>query len=295
MLKQVYIEISNLCNFQCDFCPVVERKKAIMSTERFEKIVREAKPVANQIALHIMGEPLLHHHLNDLIAICTAQDMPINLTTNGSLLNEENRHWIVQPIVRQINFSLQSFAGNFPEKSPEKYYANIFEFTKFAMASRPDLYINFRLWNLGSESEINLNENLISAIEKFFEVNINRSVDVSHRKSKRLKDRLYLHFDSRFEWPSPQNPDLGEKGFCHGLSSHAGILADGTVVPCCLDKEGNIPLGNITDSSLEAILNSNRATQMREGFARGELVESLCKKCSFIRRFEKTPSTRQKA
>lgn len=259
-----------------------------MSTERFEQIVREAKPLANQIALHIMGEPLLHHHLSDLMAICAKHELPINLTTNGSLLNAENREWLVQPIVRQINFSLQSFAGNFPGQNAEKYYANIFEFTAFAMALRPELYINFRLWNLGADSGNSLNEQLLTAIENFFEVDINRNVDVSHRKSKRLKGRLYLHFDSRFEWPSPLGAELGNRGFCHGLSSHAGILADGTVVPCCLDKEGNIPLGNIADTNLETILNSTRATQMRDGFARGELVESLCKKCSYIRRFEKS-------
>ena len=124
-------------------------------------------------------------------------------------------------------------------------------------------------------------------VEDFFKIKVNRNVDVGSIKSKKIWNRLSLHFDSRFEWPSLDTPLVGDKGTCHGLKGHIGILADGTVVPCCLDKEGQIPLGNCLTQSLGSILMSERAVNMRKGFDNGVLVEELCRHCSYIKRFSK--------
>ena len=63
------------------------------------------------------------------------------------------------------------------------------------------------------------------------------------------------------------------------------MLCDGTVVPCCLDHEGDIPLGNLFTQSLEEILSSPRAQAIYEGFSGRRVVEELCRKCGYARRF----------
>ncbi len=98
---------------------------------------------------------------------------------------------------------------------------------------------------------------------------------------------MYLHFDTRFEWPDLENKSFGSNGRCNGLIGHIGIQADGTVVPCCLDKEAILNLGNCLETPLSDILNDKRATEMRDGFNNGKLVEDLCKRCDFIKRFSK--------
>jgi radical SAM protein with 4Fe4S-binding SPASM domain len=65
-----------------------------------------------------------------------------------------------------------------------------------------------------------------------------------------------------------------------------GILADGTVVPCCLDKEGVINLGNCSAKRIDHIMRSPRAKALRDGFKNGILVEDLCRKCTYIERFD---------
>ena len=100
-----------------------------------------------------------------------------------------------------------------------------------------------------------------------------------------IKNKLYLHFDTEFIWPDLKLPILGQKGTCYGLSSHFGILADGTVVPCCLDKEAAIPLGKIQDTPILEILNSERAKSILKGFQNNKLVENLCQRCQYIERF----------
>lgn len=284
-LKRIYIEISNICNVQCSFCPVVERDNQVMSLIQFEKTLLEAKPLAQEVCLHLMGEPLAHPDFLEILGLCEKHNVLIQLTTNGLLINRYKKDLLESNILRQINFSLQSYTDNFPHKPIEPYLSSILDFCTEAALSKPLMYQNLRLWNLNSESEEN--EKVFKFVEDYLDVSLNRKVEVGGIKSKNIKNRLYLHFDSRFEWPELTMPNLGTQGRCHGLVSHIGIHANGSVVPCCLDKEAVIDLGNSFETPLRDILSSPRATAMREGFQNGRLVEELCQKCSFIRRFQK--------
>ena len=113
-------------------------------------------------------------------------------------------------------------------------------------------------------------------------------IDVRKRKSFNIQHRLYLHFDTEFTWPAIDLPVLGTNGTCYGLSSHFGILVDGTVVPCCLDKEAAIPLGHVNDAPILEILGSSRSQAIIRGFKENKLVEDLCQRCQYIERFDKS-------
>jgi radical SAM protein with 4Fe4S-binding SPASM domain len=99
-----------------------------------------------------------------------------------------------------------------------------------------------------------------------------------------LASKVLLNFDDYFEWPSLSNPIYGD-GYCGGLDSHFAILSDGKVVPCCLDYEAVIELGDLKHQSLCEILSSNKACAIKEGFKQSMAVEELCQKCSYKSRF----------
>lgn len=288
---KVNIEISNICNLQCSFCPEVIREKKMMSVQLFEHIIQQVAPNTDQVCLHLMGDPLVHPKVFDFFEICRKHQVKIFFVTNGVLLKESNIEVLLHPQLRQVNFSLHSFFDNFPNKDPQKYLEKIFYFTDLAFQKRPDLYINYRLWNLqdpkGASSQ---NTEMLQKIEEHFQISLQTQIDVRQRKSILIKDRLYLHFDTEFIWPSLELPVLGESGTCYGLTSHFGILVDGTVVPCCLDKEGVISLGNIQNQSLLEILESPRAKQMLLGFRQRTLIEDLCRRCNYIDRFKRSDS-----
>lgn len=292
---KVHIEISNICNLQCSFCPVVERKKGQMSPADFAAILDQVAPLAKQICLHLMGEPLLHPQFPEIIEICKSKNIRLFLVSNGVLLKERHTDLLLSECFDQLNFSLHSFRDNFGDQDPTLYLNRIFKLTEKAFEERPELYINYRLWNLqdprgSSES----NRLMLSKIEERFGIAIADEINVKNRKSFRIKNRLYLHFDTEFIWPSMDLPHQGTRGTCYGLSSHFGILVDGTVVPCCLDKEGIISLGNVKEQPIEEILASPRAQAMIKGFQTGKLVEDLCQRCNYIERFTK-PASRQAA
>lgn len=286
--QKINIEISNICNLQCSFCPEVVRAKKVMPIALFERIIQQVAPLTEQVCFHLMGDPLVHPELADFIQVCEQQDVKIFLVTNAVLLREKQTQLLLSPAFRQVNFSLHSFHDNHPDKDPTAYLARVFDYTQKALLLRPDLYINYRLWNLqevrGTSSR---NHDMLRRIGEHFDLDINTLIDVRQKKSVHLKNRLYLHFDTEFIWPSMDLPVLGTQGTCYGLTSHFGILVDGTVVPCCLDKEGGIPLGNIQDQDVIDILASPRSQALLEGFRKKKLVESLCQRCQYIERFTK--------
>jgi radical SAM protein with 4Fe4S-binding SPASM domain len=286
---RTYIEISNICNLQCTFCPEVERDKKVLTPENFRKILKQVLPHTEQICLHLMGEPLAHPQFMEILEICNQEGAVVHLTTNGTYLAKYGFEVFFQArCLRQINFSLHSFKDNFPGQDMRPYLYDVLQFSREALTVRPELYINYRLWNLATQAGMQEeNQDIINHVCEFFQIPLNEKIDVGFKKSKNIQGRIYFHFDTRFEWPSYQSEERGDKGFCHALSQQIGIHADGTVVPCCLDKEAGIPLGNLLETSFESILHTPRLINMREGFKKHRLTEELCRKCTYIKRFDK--------
>lgn len=287
--KRINIEISNICNLQCNFCPEVHREKKVMPEPLFRKIISEVGPLTEEVCLHLMGEPMGHPQLSEFIDICAHYLVPVNFTSNGTLLNDVRKEILLRPIVRQVNFSVHSFEANFGEQDVTAYLRKIFSFTDEAFERRPDLYINYRIWDLNDAVSLTTtNAKIRKAIEEKYSFALDpKSVDLRRRKSYRIRNRLYLNLDSRFVWPSINAPFRSESGFCHGLSNHFGIHADGTVVPCCLDKEAVLSLGTCENQSIDSILAGERALKIARGFEKNQCVEDLCQKCDFIKRFDR--------
>ena len=150
------------------------------------------------------------------------------------------------------------------------------------------MFINFRIWNLDeNQSAKAFNQKVFEYANAFFGVNLDLE-DIYIQKPKNIKvaRKIFFNFDDYFSWPTLQSNHFQENGYCHGLSSHFGILSSGSVVPCCLDKDGIINLGNVHNESIENILNSLRVKKIQMGFSNHKAVELLCQKCEYKTRFD---------
>ncbi len=288
MFERIYIEISNICNLQCNFCPEVVREKKVISVENFRSYAIQAKPLAKQICLHLMGEPLGHAQFQEIVKICDELELKIFLTTNGTLIKRHIDTILNWKHLEQINFSVHSYFANTSRQTLEQYLSPILDFCEQSLEKKNSYYINLRLWNLASvNAQLDQNLQVYDLVEKRFNVSLNENVDVRVQKSKKVKDKLYLHFDTEFEWPTLKRDVLSTKGTCYGMRKQLAIHANGDVVPCCLDKEAVLKLGSVADgSSLKDIMKSNRAQTSKTGFERGELLEELCQKCQYVERFQ---------
>ncbi|MCO5144188.1 MAG: radical SAM protein [Oligoflexia bacterium] len=286
--KKIYLEIGNICNLQCSFCPVVEREKFQLNSSQLEQILMKISGYSERVCFHLMGEPLAHKSFADFVKIAEDLNVSLEITTNGTLLNEQNKNALKSKAIVQINFSLQSFPDNFPSANANQYYQNIFLFSDEINRENSELFINFRLWNLSHVEDNFKNLDLLKKIGEFFKQDLSSEVNTALIKSKKIRKGLYIHFDTRFLWPNLNSQvEQRESGTCHGGTHQIGIHADGTVVPCCLDKEAKINLGNIHAESLEQILHKDRYLRLVHGFKVGKLVEPLCRTCDFAKRFDR--------
>lgn len=281
--KKAYIEITNACNLACDFCPGTTRAKRYMSREEFQTILTKLHGHVNQLYFHVMGEPCLHPELGTLLDIAEQHGFPVNLTTNGTLLYKHIDSALLEPALRKLSISLHSHAcsGEY-----ERYLEEVLAAVKELRAKR-QIIISLRLWNNEAGGPNLKNEWVIRRIQSAF---TDQPVDMEEWKDSRgikIAKDLYLNLAEEFAWPDLRREEYGNDGFCHGLRDQIGILCDGTVIPCCLDGEGVISLGNLYTQSLEEIIDSARAKAIYEGFSNRKAAEELCRKCGYRGRFDR--------
>ena len=276
MLKKAYLEITNICNLACSFCPGTNREKKFLAAEEFKILAAKIRPHTQYLYLHLMGEPLLHPELEEILDICHNMDFRVIITTNGTLLNNRAQLLYGAPALHKLNISLQSFEAN-NRGILDEYIRSCAEFASNVSKARKLCVL--RLWN--NNGLDSLNEKIEAILAEYFPKPWRES-----RGSRMLADKLWLEPGDKFDWPDMDAEDRGESCFCYGLRDQIGVLCDGTVVPCCLDHEGDIALGNLFEASLEEILASQRAKSMYDGFSRRQAVEELCRKCGYARRFK---------
>jgi len=288
---RVHIEVTNICGLACSFCPPKLQPSKTMSLSFFTKVLNELQGLTKELAFHVMGDPLTLSNLHEYLDLSKEKDFEVTLTTSGYYLKKSSLETLFHPSVRQINISLNSYNKNSLNLSFDEYMSSVLELCTQKLAHYPKPFINLRLWNFDEAcSEIDFNADLFKRLEEAFKITLDVDKLYKERpKSIRLASKVLIHFDSYFQWPS-MNSNHDTQGTCYGLKSHIGILADGSVVPCCLDGEGVIHLGNLHKRTLTDVLSSQRATDMRIGFEKGEAVEELCKKCSYKDRFNHIPS-----
>ena len=287
--KKVYIEITNVCNLSCDFCPKTSRKYKFMNREEFNYIINEIKPYTDHVYFHLMGEPLLNENIEGFFEECYKNGLMVNLTTNGTLLNKNLEKLINAKALRQVNISLHSFEANESNIELYEYINRVTDFINEAR-KKSDIICAIRLWNMDNEElkgANKLNLEILNLLEKNLNLDFSLAEKLQETHKIKLKDKVYLNMAEKFNWPDISINSIGEEVFCHGLRNQIGILADGTFVPCCLDSEGTIKLGNVFKEPFISILEGERASNIYNGFSRRVAVEDLCKRCGYATRFKK--------
>jgi MoaA/NifB/PqqE/SkfB family radical SAM enzyme len=273
---KIYLEISNVCNLKCAFCPGTKRKHHIMTEDEFSALIPKIRPYTDFLYFHLMGEPLLHPHLERFLQLAGDAGFKVILTTNGTLLTKQADMLLRSPALHKINISLHAFEANDLSVSFGQYLSDCFTFGQAAEGKKIVVY---RLWNNGGQDE--MNNAILEAMKAHFP-----EPWVEDRRGTRIGQKVFLEYGDKFDWPDLNAQDGGERVFCYGLRDQLGILCDGTVVPCCLDHDGDIPLGNLHHEDLQQILDKDRAKAIYDGFSGKKAVEDLCRRCGYARRFQ---------
>lgn len=278
MIRKAYLEITNLCNLSCTFCHKTARPIRWMTAEEFEVLTDRLAGIQH-LYFHLMGEPTIHPLLPHFIRRAREKGFLPMLTTNGSLLAKKGAD-LLENLPHKISISLHAPAAN-PAFAAEGYWDTCIDFAK--QASAHGCIVALRLWNLGSAEEAQ-NTAILNRLHNAFP---DEWAPVRRGNGYVLAPKLFLEWGDEFDWPDPSAPaiDVDADLFCYGLRDQIGILCDGRVVPCCLDADGNLTLGNLFEQPLAEILASPRAKAIYDGFTRHRAAEDLCRRCGYARRF----------
>lgn len=281
MLAKAYVEITNRCNLHCAFCPGTARPAGDMSSADFRRLAPEIRSVTEFVYLHLMGEPLLHPELPEILEIAAEHGLRVIITTNGTLLPDRAPLLLGCKALHKVNISLHSLEAN-GASALDDYIRSCGEFA--LEAAKRGIICCLRLWNLDGEvpGMKTQNDSILSALHDLFP-----GEWAGSRRGFCLSPKVFLEWSERFEWPDLSSRDRGGAGFCYALRDQVGILCDGTVVPCCLDHEGDLALGNAFRQPLGEILASPQAKSIYEGFSRRIRTAELCRRCGYAERFSK--------
>ena len=275
--RKIYVEISNKCNLSCAFCPGTRRGSCSMTERQFFSLLPKLRPYTDYLYFHILGEPLCHPRLGQFLEISQKQGFRVILTTNGTLLKKRQALLLDAPALHKIHISLHAFEANDLDTSFEDYLHDCIAFGKAAEGKKIVVY---RLWNEGGQDA--KNQEILEELHAAFP-----GIWVPGRRGTAMGNKVFLEPGEKFDWPDLSALEYPGPFFCYGLRDQLGILADGTVVPCCLDHDGDIGLGNVFEEDLETILNSSRARAIYDGFSDGSASEALCRRCGYAQRFVK--------
>lgn len=272
--SRVYVEITNNCNMHCSFCHGHSRSPRKITQEQFSRILDQLTGKTQYLYYHLMGEPLLHPELPQFLRMARLRGFHSVITTNGTLLKKRGQE-LLDAGLHKISISLHSF-----EEKDDTHFENYLrEVAEFANAAwERGVVVVLRLWNRGFDE--GRNQKALSFLQQQLP-----GQWVENAKGLRIRDKFFLEWGDRFQWPDLTAPIQGQQVFCYGLRDQFGILSDGTVVPCCLDSNGVINLGNLFEENIDDILTSPRATAMIDGFSCRKASEELCRRCGYAQRF----------
>ena len=271
--KKVYIEITNCCNLHCSFCSPVTKQKKFMTKEEFCHILEEVDKVTDYIYLHVKGEPLLHPDIIEFLKLVESYHLKVNLTTNGTLFPKLVNKLKNCKALHKINFSLHC------EQKDPKYEKKIFESVK---QLPKDIIIIYRLWTLQNNKLDKKSTEIVEKIKDFYHLSPETVEKLKKEKNIKISSTIYVDKDNEFSWPTITNHK--SCGYCPALKTQLAILVDGTVVPCCLDSNGIINLGNIRKEPLQEIEKKERYINVKKSLQDRKPIEKLCQSCTFKER-----------
>lgn len=282
MLSRIYLEITNICNRSCVFCPGTKRAPRSMTPEEFSFLAERLRPHTQYLYLHVMGEPLTHPQLPRLLEIADGFGFRVIITTNGTLLPMRGQTLLEAACVHKVHISLHSFEAD----AHGDFEAYVRGCTAFGLAAREkNILVNYRLWNMDGAQTTGLRTRNAQLMELLHEAFAQPWTENS--RGYRLDRGVFVEYGERFLWPELGARDCGQEGFCHALRDQAAVLCDGTVVPCCLDHEGDIALGNLFREEFSEILQGPAAQQLYEGFSARKRMHPLCRTCGYAERFSR--------
>ena len=256
---EIRIETTNICNAHCIMCPreKLEREKGTMSIGLFKKIVDEVKDYGvENVHLGGFGEPLLDPYMVERVRYVKQYGMHSYCISNASLFNKKLSEQLMTAGLDEVRFSFYGLSKDVYEKvhvglkfsESKKNIMNVIKLKKDLDLPNFKVCVFYLLLDENSHQLEQFKkewEPLVDGIEIWCPYNIGDG-------------RKYRDVNGDKE--SCNRPQRGP----------IQVLWDGRVVPCCMDYNGRMILGDLNKSSLKEILHNERFQSLRDAHNSGD-------------------------
>ena len=257
-LTSLSIEVTNHCNLDCLMCPAskqMKREKGYIDEELFRKIIDNNSQLEFILPFQ-WGEPFLHPKLFALVKEATTRGIRTMITTNGTICSDEIIEQILDSGIERLTFSVDGVGSTYTRLRGfdyNQFKANILKFKKIRNIKKSNLKIDISMV-VFEETEVDL-ERLVTEWKGVVEG---------------------IHFVPKFI-PGER------KKRCHELwRGNLLVLWDGRVVPCCVDFDGRIIVGDAQKESLSQIWNGKNMRRLRRLHRQGRFPQ-VCDQCEEYR------------
>ncbi|EMZ37522.1 radical SAM/SPASM domain-containing protein [Helicobacter bilis] len=272
---KIYVEITDICKLSCSFCTPKKALRGVMPLALFEKIISQITNHTRLVSLHVLGDPLRVDNLSAYIDIGAYYKVRFDIVSSGAFLNKEHFSLLTQKHIHQVSFSLDAlFDNKHLRKKIEKYFDTILAFYEYAKIYAPNLYINLRLFGEYDYT--------------YFLQRFPNAILQTEKRRLRLAKNFFLRFHRAFTWTALQKDSkianmqiYPNMPYCFGAIKQLAILANGKVVPCCIDASAKMPLGDFNTQDFSEILYSKDMKNIQDSLRTYKNLPLLCENCTF--------------
>ena len=246
----------------------------------FEKILSEIRGRVRIVSLHVLGDPLCVANLHEYINIAKQYNINLDIVSSGVYLQREKFEILCSENIHQISFSLDSVYDKNNEKSllkkyeksniheaREQYFNMIYDFYSYLRAKNNNTFVNLRIFGNHDYSHI-------LEVYKDYELD-------SKKRRIRLDYRFFLRFGKKFSWNNKGQIHRNSKPYCHASITQLSILSNGIVVPCCIDCDATMRLGDLQNQSFKEILDSKIFNDFNHSQMHCVNLPDKCLSCDF--------------
>lgn len=263
-LESLIVEPTNACNLSCRMCLAhspdarMTRRKGFMSMELYRRII-DGTPGLNRLSLNNWGESLLHPGLIDMVRYAKRAGVEtVLLCTNGLLVDQRKALDLLGAGLDVLEFSIDGLG--------ERYQSIRGVAIDLALAAVEHVRAGRSL--LGLSTRLGM-------------------VMVSSDEGEEERDAFLRYWRSRVDYVKIQ-PMVHAAPRTHPCPELWGtvqgrlvVLWDGTVVPCCVDCDGVLVLGNAGKESLVNVWRGPTLERLRTEHREGRF-SSICASCDEV-------------
>ncbi len=284
------IEPTTACNLGCPECPSglkqFSRPTGNMKSSVNEKIIDELGKNLSYINFYFQGEPFINKNIFDLIAYANAKGIYTATSTNAHFLNPDSCEKVIDSGLKRMIISIDGTTQEVYEQyRKEGSLGKVLEGTRNMVTAKkkrnahfPHLIFQFLV--------VKPNEHQIEDAKKLAiemgvdEIRFKTAQVYSYENGNPLIPTIDKY--SRYRKMADGTFKLKNKmsNHCWRMWSSAVVTWDGSIVPCCFDKDAKHKLGNMQFVKFNDIWKNKEYQNFRKALLTNRQEIDICKNCS---------------